>query len=160
MQNIGRYLCAVALLSVLSTGCGDDVEPESEGSGERNYSMTLELRGSIGLGQKSRYWTFNVNFYRYPQFPDRTCVVYAYAAEMISPSDGILTKCSSGCLTGHFCGFGCDLDLQTCEDRSGGNPPRVKVFYKNVHCPRRMDLGPGFLAYPVNLEACADQSGG
>lgn len=145
----GEAICvesrAVALLSVSSTGCGDDVEPV-----ERTYSVVLTLTGPDWATGPSRHWIFDVAYYRFPRFPERNCVVAPYRAEVVFPSGGVTSNCSSGCIAGHACSYGCEVDLGACEVWRGDTAPKVEVFYKNFDCPHQVGLNTALtLSYPL-----------
>jgi hypothetical protein len=145
MHGGARFLVAVTLLPAILVACGDDDDP--------SYSVIVRLVGPIGSGgDVSRHWTFNVSYYRYG-LPDRTCVVHPYDAEVVFPPGGVIKDCSSGCIFGPACGFGCKVDLQDCAVWSGDVAPIVKVFYKNIDCPKHIGLNSGLvLAFPSTVD--------
>lgn len=143
MHGGARFLVAVTLLPAILVACGDDDDP--------SYSVIVRL-GSSGT-DVSRHWTFRMSYYRYPGFPDRTCVVDPYDAEMVFPPAGVVTDCSGGCIFGSACVFGCKVDLQDCAVWSGDLAPRVKVFYKLINCPTPHGLNhQGTLAFPSTVD--------
>lgn len=149
MWRSGWKQLLVALLSSLSIACGDDIEDD----GVRDYTTEFSILAPPSE-RLSRYWTFTVFFYKWPGFPDRTCIVTPYAAEVIYPSNGVASDCGHGCIHGPACSFGCTLDLQTCEVWTEGNAPRVKVFYSNVNCPEHYGLNTGFGGPTTDQSVC------